>query len=286
MRILAIAAAAVVVFWAPPASAATQVSGGVFFKYGASSGVDVYTYRNGAFVKTSVGGLAQFAASPDGTKVAWIDIDGKVHVKQGASDKVVAKGAIGGAPCATPVWSADSSRIAFPMTGTEGKAPIAIVGATGTGLKKAGKSYGVCHLAWSANGRYLAGYAGGADGVYLLDVVRHTTRKVPGIKGVSHVQSLSPTGGQVVVRRLGANAEGGDGAWPYGYPPSLVNTTTGKQAKLPAHAIGAMFLKDGRLAVRIKGSGHNVIRIYKGGKLVQSFAEPKSVRNVGWLWSF
>jgi hypothetical protein len=262
-----------------------QVKGAIFLRY--SDAVDVYRYVPGqGFSKTMVGGLGQFSASPDGKKVAWIDDKGRVHVTQGSNVKVIARGAVSGTPCATPVWSADSSRIAYAMTGAESMAPIAIVGTNGTNRHQIGKTYGVCHLAWSANGRYLAGYAGTTDGVFLLDVTTGKSRRAAGIKLANHVQSLSPDGRKVIVRRLSPNGEGGDGAWPIWYRPSIVDTVTGTELSLPVKGtlIGAVYLSDGRLVVRVKGKVRNTLVVLDPGlREVHRMAEPAKARKLGML---
>ncbi|WP_285706918.1 hypothetical protein [Microtetraspora sp. NBRC 16547] len=272
---------------APAQAAAKQVGGATFVGYGGSAAT-VYTYLpgRGFTTTTQVRGAFQFSAAPDGKKVAWIDDSGRLHVTQGAQDTVIAKGAVAGAPCATPVWSADSSRIAYAMTASESMAPIAIVGADGKNRRKIGKTYGVCHLAWSAGGRYLAGYAGTTDGVFLLDTTDGKSRRAAGIKLANHVQSLSPDGRRVIVNKIGANAPGGDGTWPLAFRPTLVDTVTGATIKLPVKGsiIGALYLTDGRLAVRVKGAKNNTIAVLDGNlKEIQRIAEPAESRKLGLL---
>ncbi|MFF3670121.1 hypothetical protein [Microtetraspora malaysiensis] len=272
---------------APAQAAAKQVGGATFVGYG-GSGATVYTYLPGrGFTSTTkVRGLFQFSAAPDGKKVAWIDDNGRLHVTQGTKDAVVAKGAVAGIPCATPVWSADSTRIAYAMTAAESMAPIAIVGADGKNRRTIAKTYGVCHLAWSAGGRYLAGYAGSTDGVFLLDTTTGKSRRAAGIKLANHVQSLSPDGRRVIVNKIGANAPGGDGTWPLAFRPTLVDTMTGATIKLPVKGslIGALYTKDGRLAVRVKGAKNNTIAVLDGNlKEIQRIIEPAEARQFGLL---
>ncbi|MEO3854577.1 hypothetical protein [Acrocarpospora sp. B8E8] len=268
------------------AQAATQaatVKGAVFYTF--SDTVEVYRYRPGqGLKKTKVDEMGQFSASPDGNKVAYIDPDGKVHVVpiSGGKDKVIASGAAAGGPCGTPVWSSDSRRVAYLSPGDA----ITIVNADGTGKKNAGRSLGVCHLAWSGNGRYLAGYAGNTEGVYLLDLKTRKSRKLPGIKLANHVQSLSPDGRKVIVRTIKPSDPGGDGGWPSWYRPTIVNTATGAKVAIPVSGtlIGAIYLRDGRLAVRVKGTSHNTIVVLsKKLKRVQSFSEPRTARAYGLL---
>ncbi|MCT9932322.1 hypothetical protein N5079_19145 [Planotetraspora sp. A-T 1434] len=285
LKALAAVTAVLVSIPLPAHAAAKQVRGAVFFRYG--DAVDVLTYRpEKGFSKLSAGGLGQFSASPDGRKVAWIDDKGRLHVTGSTGDRVIARGAVAGVPCATPVWSSDSSRIAYPLTGTEATARVAIVGADGKNRRTVGRTYGVCHLAWSANGRYLAGYAGTTDGVYLLDVTTGKSRRAAGIKLANHVQSLSPDGGKVIVKRLGANDEGGDGVWPVWYRPSIVDTVTGASVPVPVKGtlIGAVYLPDGRLVVRVKGAAHNTLVVLTAGLTeVQRIAEPAQARRFGLL---
>lgn len=287
MRTQAVGALLVTLFAVPTSAhaAATRMEGAVFLRY--SDAVDVFRYVPGkGFSKTMVGSLGQFSASPDGRKVAWIDDKGRLHVTRGGNDKVVAKGAISGTPCATPVWSADSSRIAYPMTGVEATAPIAIVGADGKNRRTVGRTYGVCHLAWSANGRYLAGYAGTTDGVFLLDVTTGKSRRAAGVKLANHVQSLSPDGRKAIVKRIGSNDPGGDGAWPLWFRPSIVDTMTGAEVALPVRGtlIGAVYLSDGRLVVRVKGKTRNTLVLLGTDLAVAGrIAEPAKARKLGLL---
>ncbi|MCC5577178.1 hypothetical protein IMZ11_16245 [Microtetraspora sp. AC03309] len=271
---------------APAQAAARQVSGATFLGYEGTAAI-VHTYLPGkGFTKTKVGTMIQISAAPDGKKVAWVDDNGRLHVTQGTRDTVVAKGAVSGVPCATPVWSADSTRIAYAMTAAESMAPIGIVGADGKNRRKIGKSYGVCHLAWSAGGRYLAGYAGTTDGVFLLDTTIGKTRRAAGIKLANHVQSLSPDGRRVIVNKIGASSPGGDGSWPLWFRPTLVDTVTGSTIKLPVKGslIGATYLTDGRLAVRVKGTPNNTIVVLGTNlKEVQRMAEPAQARKFALL---
>ncbi|WP_214108671.1 TolB family protein [Acrocarpospora catenulata] len=285
LRILTVTALAATLLLPTTAAQAAGVKGAVFYRY--TDTATVYRYLAGqGFTKTKVGGLSQFSAAPDGRKVAWIDLDGKVHVTVGGTDKVIGTGAVAGAPCATPVWSADSKRVAYPLMGTEGSAAIVVVNADGTGRKQAGRTYGVCHLAWSANGRYLAGYAGTTQGVYLLDLVTGKSRKSAGIKLANHVQSLSPDGRKVIVHTIKPSDPGGDGGWPTWFPPTIVDTLTGAKVTVPVAGalIGAIYLRDGRLAVRVKGkSHHTIVVLSRTLKRVASFPEPASVKNSGLL---
>ncbi|GAB1819350.1 TolB family protein [Herbidospora sp. RD11066] len=271
-RLLAVAAALVALIPAAPASAAPGL---VFYNYPA-----VYS----PYGTTKVGASGQFSVSPDGRKVAWIDDTGRVHVRTGAVDKVVATGAISGTPCATPAWSPDGKKVAYAMTAAESMAPIAVVGADGTGRKRLGKTYGVCHLAWS--GRSLAGYTGTTDGIHVLDTITGKSRKAKGVSGANHVQSLSPDGRKVVYQALPRTGEGGDGSWPNWFTPRIVDTVTGKRVVPPVKGtlIGAMYLKDGRLAVRVKGAKYNTIVVLTSGlKVSAKIAEPAKYRSYGLL---
>lgn len=278
-RLLAVAAALVAVIPATPAAAALP-SGLVFYRY--EKGVAVHS----PYARQIVDPNGQFSVSPDGRKIAYIDLKGRVHVKTDAADKVVASGAVAGTPCATPAWSPDGAKVAYALMSTEGSAPIAIVGAEGKGRKTVGRTYGVCHLAWSGNGRFLAGYTGTTDGVHLLDVRSGKSRKAKGIGGANHVQSLSPDGRKVVYQALKPTAEGGDGTWPLWYTPRIVDTVTGKRVVPPVKGtlIGAMYLHDGRLAVRVKGATRNTIVVLdRGLKVVRKIAEPAVYRTYGLL---
>lgn len=283
---LAVSAVASTAAVASPTRATTP--GAVYFGY-KGSGVEVTTHQGG-LSKLSVGGggfIAQFAAAPGGGKVAWIDGKGRLHVKTATGDRVVAANAAYGGPCLTPAWSADGKRIAYVTKGTATKAAVALVGENGGRPVVAGRTAGVCHLAWSADGRTLAGYAGDTRGVYLLNTASHVSTKVPGIRLANHVDSLSPKGDRVVVHAISANDPGGDGSWPLSYTPSLYDTRTGKKVTIPVRGtlIGARFLSDGTLVVRVKGKSANtwVVLDPDTYKVSQRVPEIGQAKNLGLL---
>lgn len=276
------------------------VSGAVYFRYG-RSGIEVLTHRGGWSAGPTVGGGAfagQFAVAPGGRKVAWIDDRNRLRVTSApgsgtngvtgkVTDKVIARNAAYGGPCLTPAWTADGRRIAYPVKGTAEATTVAVVGADGRGRLDAGKTLGPCHLTWSADGRTLAGYAGDVDGVHLLDTGRRVSVRAPGIRLANHVESLSPDGRRVVVNAIGANTSGGDGSWPLSFTPSIHDTRTGAKVAIPVRGrlLGARYLSDGRLAVRVKGTAANTIVVLsRAGKEVQRVTEPARARNLGLLW--
>ncbi|MEV6859710.1 hypothetical protein AB0M44_01690 [Streptosporangium subroseum] len=273
---------------ASPASAQTApVAGAVYLGYKGSA-VEVLTHRRD-WTSLAVGGGAltgQFSASPDGKRIAWIDDRNRLHVKSAGGDRVIAKDALYVGPCATPAWTADGKRIAYPKKGTATATTVIVVGADGRNAVDSGKTIGICHLTWSANGRTLAGYAGDTRGVYFLDTRLRTSGKARGIKLANHVESLSPNGSRVVVNTIGANAEGGDGSWPLSTNPSIYETSTGRKIPIPVKGrlLGARYLNDGRLAVRVKGAAANTLVILNAsGKELQRVTEPAKAKNLGLL---
>ncbi|WP_204077462.1 hypothetical protein [Planotetraspora phitsanulokensis] len=285
----------------PPAVAASSALGGtssgsgggaggsVYVRFNATGAAQIVWARPGAPLRVAtLGGgrrITQVAVSPDGTKAAWV-YQGKVHVTRytatgrAIGDRTIATDA-GHAPCETPVFSPDSKTVAYPSRAKSTVPVIAAAKADGTKRYVIGRIRGSCHLAWSGNGRYLAGYSGGTAGVHLLDVRTHTSRKVPGIRYANHVQSLSPNGRRMIVHRLTPSDPGGDGMWPYGFRPTIVDTKTGKTVAIPVRGtlLGAMYLKDGRLMVRVKGKMHNtLVVVTASGKIQRRTAEPAKVR--------
>ncbi|WP_326828465.1 hypothetical protein OIE13_18840 [Streptosporangium sp. NBC_01810] len=268
-------------------SPAAPVAGAVYFRHG-GSGVEVLTHRGGWSRLTAGDGAfsGQFAVAPDGGKVAWIDDKSRLHVKSATGDRVIAKNAAYGSPCLTPAWTADGKRIAYPVRGTATATTVAVAGTDGKDWFNAGKTLGPCHLTWSADGRTLAGYAGDVNGVYLLDTRWRRSNRTPGIKLANHVESLSPDSRRVVVNAIGANAPGGDGSWPLSFSPSIYDTKTGAKITIPVKGrlLGARYLRDGRLAVRVKGTTANTIVILShSGRELQRVTEPARARNLGLL---
>ncbi|MFB9202150.1 PD40 domain-containing protein [Nonomuraea spiralis] len=258
------------------ASAATapELTGAAVY---ASAGHQLTRYEAGEWsTLAKIGALPQFAASPDGRKAAWVTDGGNLQVKDGAKTVTAATKLQGGTPCLTPVWSPDSTQIAYAKGET-----IMAVRADGTGARRLGTSKGVCHLAWAAGGRYLAGYTGEADAVYRLDVKTGKSVKAKGVKLVTHVQSLSPNGRNAVVE-FPANPEAlGDGSWPAAFKPAVVDLVTGKQLTpaVKGRLIGAFYLADGRLVVRVAGSAHNTLVVLDAaGKEAQRVEEPAKAR--------
>ncbi|KAA9380908.1 hypothetical protein F5972_07430 [Microbispora cellulosiformans] len=223
----------------------------------------------------------QFSASPDGRRIAWITGGGAVQVSDGRTVSTAAKGAGAGAPCLTPVWSPDSRQVAFLAQGQGDAQRVVVVNADGTRRRTAGSTRGVCHLAWSANGRYLAGYAGTTEGVYRFDLSTGRSVRAKGIGLANHVQSLSPDGMKVVVAPLSRDAPGGDGSWPGGFRPAIVDIVTGKKVPIPVKGslIGAFYLPDGRLAVRVAGRAANTLVVLDAnGRQLQRLAEPAAAK--------
>ncbi|WP_449062201.1 hypothetical protein [Planomonospora algeriensis] len=275
---------------APAQAAPAPLTGrGVHLGYG-GGGVRLVT-ESGRTLWTDRSGYGQFSVSPDGGKVAWIDGKGRLHVSVAggsgkAADKVVARGAAAGGPCMTPAWSADSRRIAFPLAGESDRTAVAVVGAGGGRAGKVGSTLGPCHLTWSADGRTLAGYAGTTEGVHLLDTGSGVSVRVPGIRLANHVAGLSPDGRRVVVHAMGPNDDAGDGSWPTAFTPSVYDTRTGKKVALPVKGrlIGALYLRDGRLVVRVAGRTANTLVVLSpAGKRLQTLPEKPRNRRLGLL---
>lgn len=301
MKHWAVAAGAALVMTAPvaavPAAAvpstgtassqAAPVAGAVYLGH-RGGGVEVLTHR-GRWSRQTVGGpgfVGQFSAAPDGGRVAWIDARNRLHVRSAGGDRVIAKDAAYGGPCLTPAWTADGTKIAYPVKGTAAATTVKVVGADGRNPVKAGKTLGPCHLTWSADGRTLAGYAGDTDGVHLLTAGSPASRRVPGVKLANHVQSLSPDGRRVVVNTIGANAPGGDGSWPLAFTPSIHDTVTGRKVAVPVkgRVIGALYLRDGSLAIRVAGRPANTLLVLDAsGRELRRLTEPARARTLGLL---
>ncbi|MEU4570922.1 hypothetical protein [Nonomuraea sp. NPDC023979] len=253
------------------------------------AGVAVYAAYDRGYTVTRYGGRpaelgkpgqsAQFAASPDGRKVAWITSGGRLQVRDGGRTRTVARGLQGDIPCLSPVWSPDSRRVAY--VGGNGS-QVRVVGADGRGARVLGRTAGPCHLAWSPDGRYLAGYAGTTEGVHRLDTRTGRSVKVKGVKLANHVQSLSPGGRHVVVSTLRPTDPGGDGVWPTSFTPTLVDTATGRRVPIgvKGRLLGAFHLPDGRLAVRVAGRTANTLVVLDAkGRQVQRLAEPAAAKD-------
>ncbi|MFI6705662.1 TolB family protein [Nonomuraea sp. NPDC050478] len=269
-------AVALVVTAVPPAQAAERtgpVSGAaVYARY--DDGYRIAHHRPGSGLKTlaELKDSVQFAASPDGRKVAYV-AGGALRVRDGGKVTTVARRVQDGTPCLTPAWSPDSRRVAY-VTGSKVRVT------DGRTSKVLGKTRGVCHLTWSPDGRYLAGYAGTTDGVYRLDVKTGKSVRVKGVKLANHVQSLSPGGRYVVVRTLGPDDPGGDGGWPVWFTPTVVDTVTGRRVPIPVkRAIGAFYLADGRLVVRVRGQAANTWAVLdRRGRVTERLTEPSAAR--------
>ncbi|MEV4187173.1 hypothetical protein AB0J28_37680 [Streptosporangium canum] len=276
---------------AAPALASSQaapVTDAVYFGYEEGQ-VQVLTDRRPGLTSVRIGGgtlSAQFSVAPDGRRIAWIDEKGRLRVGSASGDKVIAKDAAYGAPCLTPAWTADGKRVAYLKKGTAAAMTVGVAGADGKGVADSGTTLGPCHLTWSADGRTLAGYAGDTAGVYLLDTRSRVSGKAPGIKLANHVESLSPDSRRVVVNAIGPNAPAGDGSWTPLFTPSIYDTKTGKKIAIPVKGrlVGARYLRDGRLAVRVRGTAANtLVTLDASGKELRRAAEPAKARNLGLL---
>ncbi|MEV1169406.1 hypothetical protein [Nonomuraea sp. NPDC049784] len=284
-----VALGAVLVFSsaASPASAAPtpDLSGAVY----AGIGNQLTRYANGEWsTLAEIGATPQFAASPDGTKAAWVTENGELQVRQGGKTTTLVSGLQGGTPCLTPVWSADSSRVAYPA---QGDAIMSAKADASAPPRKLGTSPGVCHLAWSANGRYLAGYNTQGDGLYRLNAKTGKTVPAKGVKYINHVQSLSPDGSKAVVSFPDSPETLGDGTWPASFKPVVLDIETGKRQRpeVKGKQLGAFYLPDGRLVVRTAGTrgqsgtgdpAHNSLVVLDSeGQPVQRIAEPTKARN-------
>ncbi|MEQ4722005.1 hypothetical protein [Nonomuraea sp. B19D2] len=283
--VIGVALGAVLVF-SPAASAAPtpDLSGAVY----AGFGNQLTRYTNGEWsTLAQVGATPQFAASPDGTKAAWVTEEGDLRVREGDRTTTLARGLQGGTPCLTPVWSADSSRVAYPAQGDV----IMAAKADGSAApQELGTSPGVCHLAWSADGRYLAGYNTQGDGLYRLDAKTGQSIPAKGVKYINHVQSLSPDGRKAVVSFPESPQTLGDGTWPASFKPVVLDIATGRKQRpaVKGKQIGAFYLPDGRLVVRTAGArgqsgtgnpAHNSLVVLDNtGQPVERIAEPSKAR--------
>ncbi|MEV7968326.1 LpqB family beta-propeller domain-containing protein [Sphaerisporangium sp. NPDC088356] len=256
----------------------------VYFAYNHGFSVDRYVPRKGFVRIGAPSDNSQFAASPDGRKVAWVTQRGEVKVKAGTRVTTVARNVPTGIPCLTPAWSPDSKQVAFVATAKADA--VTVVNADGTGGHKAGKTPGVCHLTWSGGGRYLAGYTGTADAVYKLDLKTGKPAKVKGTRAVTHVQSLSPDGRRVIVNVVPVGQPTGDGGWPTAFRPTIVDTVSGEKVAISVKGrlLGAFYLPDGRLVVRVAGTTRNTLVVLdKNGEESQRLAEPAGARKQGLL---
>ncbi|MFC5822393.1 TolB family protein [Nonomuraea insulae] len=257
---------------AASAAAAPELSGAAV--YASLTANQLSRYQSGAWsTLAKTGDMPQYAAAPDGRKAAWVTSSGRLQVRAGGKTYTIVSGVQSGTPCLTPAWSADSTRVAYAQGST-----IMSVKADGTGApRKLGTSEGVCHLAWSADGRYVAGYAGTADALYRLDVKSGKAVRAKGVKWITHLQSLSPNGRSAIVQ-FPANPDTlGDGSWPTSFTPVVLDMVTGKThaPKVKGKLIGAFYLADGRMVVRVSGTTHNTLVVLDGaGKEVQRVAEP------------
>ncbi|MEV0228575.1 hypothetical protein [Nonomuraea sp. NPDC050786] len=281
-----VALGAVLVFSSEASAAPTpDLSGAVY----AGFGNQLTRYADGEWsTLAKVGATPQFAASPDGTKAAWVTENGELQVMEGGKASTLVNGLQGGTPCLTPVWSADSSRIAYPAQGDT----IMVAKADGSAApEKVGTSPGVCHLAWSADGRYLAGYNTQGDSLYRLNAKTGKSLPAKGVKYINHVQSLSPDGSKAVVSIPESPETLGDGTWPASFKPVVLDIKTGKKERpaVKGKQIGAFYLPDGRLVVRTAGTrgqsgtagpAHNsLVVLDSAGQPVQRIAEPAKARN-------
>nr|BFE88524.1 hypothetical protein GCM10020093_111250 [Planobispora longispora] len=245
--------------------------------------MEALVHRRGAWTRRTAGGpgfVGQFSVSPDGRRIAWIDARSRLRVTGPSGDRVIARDARYIGPCATPAWSPDGRRVAYPLDAEAGTPVVMVVGADGRGRARLGRTRGVCHLAWSGDGRVLAGYAGTTDGVCLLDTVTGKSRRVPGVDLANHVESLSEDGRRIVVRTIRRSEPAGDGSWPAWFTPSIYDTRTGRKIAVPVggRLIGARYLPGDRLAVRVAGRTHNTLVIVSSGGTRERVAEPARVR--------
>ncbi|MFE0147704.1 TolB family protein [Nonomuraea sp. NPDC059007] len=278
MKVLAgvvLSAALVVPVTAQAATAAQEKL--VYFSYDKSGKVRAYEKGEGWRTLAGTGAMPQMAAAPDGRKAAWITDKGKLVVKAGRTLTTVATKLQGGTPCLTPTWSADSKQVAYVKGET-----VMAVRADGTGARKLGSTKGVCHLAWSADGRYLAGYTGEADALYLLDTKTGKDDRVKGVKSITHVQSLSPDGSKAVVQVPSDPETPGDGTWPSAFTPVLLDTATGKKRAIPVKGklTGAFYRPDGSMVVRTAGK---IVILDRNGEEVRRLAEPAGAKDAALL---
>ncbi|TMR24682.1 hypothetical protein ETD86_03730 [Nonomuraea turkmeniaca] len=277
MKTCVLAAAVVVLApTAASASAAPELSGAAIY---AGSNNQLSRYQGGEWsTLAKTGDLPQFAASPDGRKAAWLTSDGRLQIRQGGRTTTMVSGLQGGTPCLTPVWSADSTEVAYP----QGDTIMAVKADATAAPRRLGRSRGVCHLAWSADGRYVAGYTGEADALYRLNVKTGKSAQAKGVSLITHVQSMSPDGRHAIVE-VPRNADTlGDGSWPSRFKPVVVDTATGKRRtpKVKGRLIGALYLPDGRMVVRVAGTEHNTLVVLdRAGAELQRIEEPAKAKN-------
>lgn len=268
-----------------PAGASPSNNGTLVYLAREGGGVRLYSWKPGAKQPTQLGSFPSAASasgnvSPDGTRMSWVDDDGKLHVSglDGKNAKVLPD--TYDQVCNEPKWSGDGKRLLVSKPSSNGA--LGWVDAdSGAFTKVADKTPG-CHVRQTGDAKHYV-YQDGGAGIWLSDdaTLKHSTQvQVPGRLAVDYA-SVSADGSRIAMilttpdgtlgdvgRNLRANA--------------IVDTAHGTIVKLPVEGElrQAFFTPDGGMVIRyVTGGATQVAVVDRNNRVVQKGAEPDQVND-------
>ena len=248
------------------------------------NGVRLYSWKPGA-QPTQLGAFPSAAigngnVSPDGTRMSWVDEDGKLHVSgvDGKNAKVLSDKY--DQNCNEPKWSGDGKRLLVSKPSSTGA--LGWVDADSGAFTKVVDRTPGCHVRQTGDAKRYVYQDGGADVWISMDatLTNSTKVQVPGRSTVDYA-AVSADGSRLALLLTTPDGETGDVGRSL-FANAVVDTAHGTIVKLPVEGTlrQVFFTPDGGMIIRYKtGAGTQVAVVDRNNAVVRTVAEPDRLKD-------